>query len=567
MAKIIIKNSGTASETPTSLDVGELGINYNDGILHWKDDGGTIQSTTLFPAPLDSPALTGTPTAPNPTAGDDSTKIATTAWVLDEIAAGGSGLTNGYDEVTDGTTTASASGGDTLKFRAGTGLTVAVQSNDGTHGDNVLYSLDGELAALAGVTSAADKAPYFTGSGTADVMTVTSAARGLLDDATTSDMRTTLGLAIGTDVQAYDATLASLASIGTAADKFAYTTGVDTWAEGTVTSFARTLLDDADAATARTTLGVAIGTNVQAYDADLAALAGLTSAADALPYFTGSGTAATTTLTSTARTLLDDTSTSAMRTTLGVAIGSDVQAYDATLGALASYNTNGLLTQTAADTFTGRTLSAGTGITVTNGNGVSGNPTVALSHLGIQSLTDPNADRIAFWDDSAASMAWLTAGSGLTISGTTIAATATGIEFIGAGALNSTANLDFVSIPQYTSILIVYNSYNTTATRTLRVLLSSDNGSTFGGNRTISSLGTNPGIMSGFATISNTNASGTSKDVTPSGAGMNAITATAALSSHTTVATESTVTGIINALRFNVSGTGAAFSVALFGVL
>jgi len=60
------------------------------------------------------------------------------------------------------------------------------------------------------------------------------------------------------------------------------------------------------------------------------------------------------------------------------------QDLDSTLTALAAYNNNGLLTQTAADTFTGRSVLGGSAISVTNGNGVSGNPTIALD---INSLT------------------------------------------------------------------------------------------------------------------------------------------------------------------------------------
>lgn len=300
-------------------------------------------------------------------------------------------------------------------------------------GTNV-QAYDAELAAIAGLTSAADKVPYFTGSGTASTADFTSFGRSLVDDAdasaarttlglgtiatqaannvtisggsitgitdlaiadggtgassanaalnnllpsqstnagkylvtdgtntswdqinistsditgtlpianggtgstTASGARTALGLAIGTDVQAYDPELAAIAGVTSAADKVPYFTGSGTAAVADFSSFGRSLVDDADASAARTTLGLVIGTNVQAYDAELAAIAGLTSAADKVPYFTGSGTAAVTDFTAFGRSLVDDADSTAARTTLGLTIGTDVQAYDPQLADIA----------------------------------------------------------------------------------------------------------------------------------------------------------------------------------------------------------------------------------------
>lgn len=77
------------------------------------------------------------------------------------------------------------------------------------------------------------------------------------------------------DFQGSDAGLTSIAGLTTAADKMIYTTASDTYATTDLSAFGRTLVDDADAGTARSTLGLVIGTNVQAYDAGLADIAGL----------------------------------------------------------------------------------------------------------------------------------------------------------------------------------------------------------------------------------------------------------------------------------------------------
>lgn len=130
------------------------------------------------------------------------------------------------------------------------------------------------------------------------------------------------------------------------------------------------------AAGARTALGVAIGANVQAYDADLTAIAALVSAADKLPYATGAGAWALADLSAAGRALIDDANAAAQLTTLGA------QPLDADLTALAALSTTGMLARTAANTYIPRSLTAGAGISVTNGDGVGGNPVISQTTLG-----------------------------------------------------------------------------------------------------------------------------------------------------------------------------------------
>lgn len=158
----------------------------------------------------------------------------------------------------------------------------------------VTQPLDAELSALAGLTSAADKLPYFTGSGTAALTDLSSFARTLLDDAANSNARTTLGAtAIGSSIftavsasavryirinaddsitllstptmlaaisgQPGDATLTALAGVVTAADKLIYSTAFDVFTTTDLSVFARTIIDDTSDTAMRATLGLGTG--------------------------------------------------------------------------------------------------------------------------------------------------------------------------------------------------------------------------------------------------------------------------------------------------------------------
>lgn len=212
-----------------------------------------------------------------------------------------------------------------------------------------LTDLDAAISAAAGV----DTLPELT-----DV-TIASQATGhiLYADSETTWTNAAPGATSG--VQAHDAGLDSIAGLTTAADTMIYTTASDTYSTTSLTAAGRALLDDADAAAQRVTMGVQIGVDVQAYDADLTTLAGLTHTGGEVIYSNGGTWAAA-----------DPGATSG------------VQAHDAGLDALAAKTTTGILVQTGADTFTSVTLAVDAGeLTLASADGTGGNPTFGLASV------------------------------------------------------------------------------------------------------------------------------------------------------------------------------------------
>lgn len=212
-------------------------------------------------------------------------------------------------------------------------------------------------------------------------------------DASAISFSATGGIA-STDVQAAIAELDSeKLSTSAAASTYQPLDADLTTLAANITAFGHSLVDDADASAARTTLGLVIGTNVQAQDAELAAIAGLTSAADRLPYFTGSGTASLATFTTAGRNLVDDADASAQRTTLG--LGTAATQNTGTSGANVPLM-NGANTWSANQTISTNTVSAGSQLIIEAvEDSATAGPGIAFRRT---STTPAAADALAFFN-------------------------------------------------------------------------------------------------------------------------------------------------------------------------
>lgn len=120
-----------------------------------------------------------------------------------------------------------------------------------------------------------------------------------------------------------------------------------------------------------------------------------------------------------------------------------------------------------------------------------GGTDVALADGGTgASLVDPGADRVLFWDDSAGTIEWLTLGTNLAITGTTLNATGGGAwALAGTGQTatgvwdqavdGSKATVDFAGLAGFTDIMIIVRNVTQANSGVIQCRVSVDNGSTY----------------------------------------------------------------------------------------
>jgi hypothetical protein len=287
------------------------GAVFNDGSIVFEGATADAHETTLA---ITDPTADRTITLPDATG--------TVALVADVAAlsgatftgaVSGTSLTLSGDLTVNGTTTTINS------------TTVSVDDKNLELGSSVSPSdagADGGGITLKGTTDKTfnwvDATDAWTSSENLNLLT----GKSLLIAGTSVLNATTLGSGV---------TASSLTSVGTIA------TGV--W-NGTAIAIANGGTGSTDAGAARTALGLAIGTNVQAYNSTLAAVAGGTYTGD--DSITTLGTISAGTWNGTTIAIANggtgSTTESGARTALGLAIGTNVQAYSSTLDNVAAGN-------------------------------------------------------------------------------------------------------------------------------------------------------------------------------------------------------------------------------------
>ena len=242
-----LQATGWTQSTPGPITIGTTAIVFNQfsGAADYQAGNGLTKSGLTFNV--------GTASSSRIVVGADDIDLATTAVVP--------GTYNRFTVDAYGRVT-SATAGTTDNLVEGS--------------VNLFFSNARAQSAISGGASSivtsnltANRALVSDASGKVSASAATSSELGFLSGVT-SAIQTQLNAR-----QPLDATLTALATTITAADTMIYFTGVDTAQATSLTAFGRSIMSAADATSGRSALGVIIGTDVQAYDPDLGAIAAL----------------------------------------------------------------------------------------------------------------------------------------------------------------------------------------------------------------------------------------------------------------------------------------------------
>lgn len=300
---IALMDGGTGKLIKSSAAVGALAYLATVGAA--QIDAGSVATTKLASQAAGSVLANATGGAASPTAVDIDTTFKTAlALVKADVGLSNVDNTADVDKPVPAAVTAALGDRSILRVRAAstTNITIATALNSGDSIDGVTLA-NGDSVLVAGQSSTAENGIYTVAAsparhldydafadlpgllvtvqeGTANADTtwlITANAGGTIGSSPVTvlqqggpsgaggrsvlvatdqaGVQAAAGLAIGSNVQAFDALLTNIAGLAMVADRFIYGTGTDTTALGTITTFGRSLVDDADASTAMSTLG------------------------------------------------------------------------------------------------------------------------------------------------------------------------------------------------------------------------------------------------------------------------------------------------------------------------
>ena len=276
------------------------------------DDALLVYNSTAGEFQFESGATLRTTLGVDASGTDNSTPV-TLSGSLDYLTLSGQAITlQQINLTTDVTDTLPVSSGGTGSATASDART-ALQVQPGVH----TQAYDAGLQSISGLTTAANKMIYTTASDTYAVADLTAAGRAILDDADATAQRTTLGLgSLATQDTITESQISDLQSYLTAETNDL--SAAVTWANVPDANITQSSVTQHQAALSITESQISDFGSYQTSDAGLTSIAGLTTAADKMIYTTAADTYAVSTLTAAGRALLDDADAAAQRTTLGL---------------------------------------------------------------------------------------------------------------------------------------------------------------------------------------------------------------------------------------------------------